>query len=120
MAKKSYQKSSKAGAPLAIPPIPIRTPKSKSSQISDKIRQAIKDLGGDDDDLELINGVDDDDEEPKNDTQQKGKSSDEVSGVNMFRRRKIDMGRAEVGEGGSGGFHEGARFRRGSSSKRSR
>jgi len=36
---------------------------SKSSGISDQLRQAVKDLGGDDEDLELIQGIDDDEEE---------------------------------------------------------
>lgn len=45
--------------------------------ISDALRQAVIDLGGDEEDLDLIDGVDDDDEAP---TQKKTeKSTDEVS-----------------------------------------
>lgn len=45
--------------------------------ISDALRQAVIDLGGDEEDLDLIDGVDDDDEAP---TQKKAeKSTDDVS-----------------------------------------
>ena len=45
------------------------------ANISDQLRQAVKDLGGDDDDLELIQGVDSDDEAPAS----KAKSGQEKS-----------------------------------------
>lgn len=35
---------------------------SSKSDVSDSLRQAVKELGGDDDDLDLIAGVDSDDE----------------------------------------------------------
>lgn len=51
----------------------------KSSKISDELRQAVTDLGGDEEDLELIGGVDEDDEVPSlNSIKGKGKSTDEV------------------------------------------
>lgn len=37
--------------------------KGKSKQVSEELRQAVKDLGGDDDDLELIAGIDSDEEQ---------------------------------------------------------
>lgn len=50
------------------------------SKISDALRQAVKDLGGDDEDLELIQGVEDDGEDIDFTPQAKGKesASDEV------------------------------------------
>ena len=35
--------------------------KGKAAAVSDELRQAVKDLGGDEDDLELIAGIDEDD-----------------------------------------------------------
>jgi ribosome biogenesis protein MAK21 len=37
--------------------------KGKSKQVSEELRQAVKDLGGDDDDLDLIAGIDSDEEQ---------------------------------------------------------
>ena len=55
----------------------------KHSQISEQLRQAVKDLGGDDEDLDLIEGIDDDDEGVSAPINSKGKgkdaSMDEVS-----------------------------------------
>jgi ribosome biogenesis protein MAK21 len=45
--------------------------------ISDELRQAVADLGGDEDDLDLIAGVDNDDGEEV--IASKGKAADEVS-----------------------------------------
>ncbi len=45
--------------------------------ISDELRQAVVDLGGDEDDLDLIAGVDNDDGDEV--TAGKGKAADEVS-----------------------------------------
>ncbi|ORY34646.1 CBF/Mak21 family-domain-containing protein [Naematelia encephala] len=56
------------------------TSEKGKSKISDALRQAVKDLGGDDDDLDLIAGVDSDEEEddPAS-VKGKGKATDEKS-----------------------------------------
>lgn len=53
---------------------------SKGSKVSDQLRQAVKDLGGDEDDLDLIEGIDSDNEDASTPVKQKGneKSMDEV------------------------------------------
>jgi ribosome biogenesis protein MAK21 len=65
---KSFKKGSQAKA-AAPAPQPAQAGKSYQgkpsakpgqSKISDELRQAVKDLGGDDEDLELIAGVDED------------------------------------------------------------
>lgn len=50
-----------------------------SSKISAELRQAVKDLGGDDEDLNLIEGLDGDDDTATIPSKEKGKSSDEAS-----------------------------------------
>lgn len=75
MAKKSKQQHS------AVSPITASNPKIgniKPSKVSDELRQAVKDLGGDEEDLELIAGVDSDDE-TEDAPKKSGKASDEVS-----------------------------------------
>ncbi len=52
--------------------------KPKNSKISAELRQAVKDLGGDDEDLDLIDGVDEDEEVPQVSSKVKGNLSDEV------------------------------------------
>ncbi|OCF43874.1 ribosome biogenesis protein MAK21 [Kwoniella heveanensis CBS 569] len=57
---------------------------TKHSKITDELRQAVKDLGGDDEDLDLIDGIDEEDEDPSSGAASKGKgekkgSSDEKS-----------------------------------------
>ncbi len=47
--------------------------------ISDQLRQAVKDLGGDDSDLELIQGVDDDEDGEESVPSKTVSGSDEVS-----------------------------------------
>jgi ribosome biogenesis protein MAK21 len=76
-------KGSKAAQPAAnasrLNQKPAGTEGSKSgkhSQISEQLRQAVKDLGGDDDDLDLIEGIDDDDEGITAPTGSKGKGKD--------------------------------------------
>ena len=77
----------KKGTKQAGPPASASTSNSatagpsKPSKISDELRQAVKDLGGDDDDLDLIEGVDSDNEDNSAPVKQKGKDSsmDEVS-----------------------------------------
>ena len=116
MAKKSKQTGEKAGAQPTSPPVSIQTPKLKSSQAGDELRRAVKDLGGDDEDLELINGVDEDDEESHDDIQRKGNPSDEVRRIIVCARRvRLDFGRAEIVADGFGGLYERARSRCGSS-----
>jgi ribosome biogenesis protein MAK21 len=48
----------------------------KHSHISEQLRQAVKDLGGDDEDLDLIEGIDDDDEGVPAPVSSKGKGKD--------------------------------------------
>jgi hypothetical protein len=77
----------KKGTKQVAPPVPAPNPASKAgsstkgSKISDELRQAVKDLGGDDDDLDLIDGIDSDNEESAVPVKQRGgeKSMDEVS-----------------------------------------
>ena len=45
------------------------------SKISEELRQAVKDLGGDDEDLQLLQGIDEDDECIEDET---ARSSDQV------------------------------------------
>lgn len=52
-------------APQKSAPKAGKPAKASTSKISDELRKAVKDLGGDDSDLELIAGVDSDDESPQ-------------------------------------------------------
>ena len=72
------------------------TNKSKpTSKVSDELRQAVKDLGGDDEDLELMEGIDEDEEDstPLTGAKGKGKAPDEVSVIVLllFNRRVIEL-----------------------------
>jgi len=53
----------------------VKPKKSQSSKISDELRKAVKDLGGDEEDLELIEGIDEDDDEPSIPAVVKGKGT---------------------------------------------
>lgn len=89
MAKGRGSKSSKLQAAREQPKETSASPakpdvKGKSKQVSDQLRQAVKDLGGDDDDLDLIAGIDESDEELEVKSATKGKKAaegivDEVS-----------------------------------------
>jgi ribosome biogenesis protein MAK21 len=50
--------------------------RKKHAGISDALRQAVLDLGGGEDDLDLIDGIDEDDESPPAPKEDKTKSSD--------------------------------------------
>ncbi|WWD20366.1 hypothetical protein CI109_104842 [Kwoniella shandongensis] len=62
------QKAAASGSALASTSEPKSagpsTTTAKPSKISDELRQVVKDLGGDEEDLKLIEGIDEDDEEP--------------------------------------------------------
>lgn len=53
----------------------VKPKKSQSSKISDELRKAVKDLGGDEEDLELIEGIDEDDDEQSIPAVLKGKGT---------------------------------------------
>ena len=58
----------------------VHTAVSQTKGISDELRQAVKDLGGDEEDLKLIAGIDEDDEsEGIPSIKGKSKASDEVN-----------------------------------------
>ena len=68
MAKGRGSKSTKLQAAREQPKATSASPekpdiKGKSKQVSEELRQAVKDLGGDDDDLDLIAGIDSDEEQ---------------------------------------------------------
>lgn len=85
MAKGRGSKSSKlAAAREATTTAPSETTtapvnKGKAKQVSDELRQAVKDLGGDDDDLDLIAGIDGDSDEEEAMPVTKGKKKDEAT-----------------------------------------
>jgi len=79
MAKKGTKQ---AGQPASTSAASVKAgPSTQGSKISDELRQAVKDLGGDEDDLDLIEGIDSDNEESAVPAKQKvgDKSMDEVS-----------------------------------------
>jgi len=55
---------------------------SKKEKISEELRQAVKDLGGDEDDLKLIEGVDESDEEEESRMVKGGKAAENGKGGN--------------------------------------
>lgn len=73
----SHKGASKGPKPSAKP----AAPKSKGGKISDELRQAVKDLGGDEEDIALIAGVDNDDEADDVPASKGGAKTDEVSGL---------------------------------------
>lgn len=80
MAKGKSRATSKADKPQR--PVKAGKPASKTSD-NEALRQAVKELGGDDDDLDLIAGVDSDDEAaPAN----KSGNIDEVSRISWNMR----------------------------------
>jgi hypothetical protein len=93
---KSFKKGSQASkAPAPQPAQAGRSAQSKASakpgqsKISDELRQAVKDLGGDDEDLELIAGVDEDEaDSDAGPTKAPSKGLSEVSYVGAA----VDMG----------------------------
>jgi ribosome biogenesis protein MAK21 len=81
--KNPTSKAQKPSAPATAAPA---AGAGKKANVSDAFLQAIKDLGGDDSDLDLINGVDDDDEEEFVDdgkNKSKGKQDDVSSGKDI-------------------------------------
>jgi ribosome biogenesis protein MAK21 len=52
---------------------------SKPRHVSDALRQAVKDLGGDDEDLDLIAGIDDSENEDEFESSKKGKKAQDDS-----------------------------------------
>lgn len=66
--------------------------KGKSKQVSEELRQAVKDLGGDDDDLDLIAGIDSDEEQDAAPSTKGKKSSD--GDVDEVSRCSDILGRA--------------------------
>ena len=67
-------------APKATPSTEVteeRTPR----HVSEALRQAVKDLGGDDDDLDLIAGIDDSENEDEFESKKGKKSEDNVDEV---------------------------------------
>lgn len=85
--------------------------KGKAKQISEELRQAVKDLGGDDEDLDLIAGIDDSEDEQESKPNVKGKKAAESS-VDAVRASISVTGSVSlltwlVGtQEGSGGVHE--------------
>lgn len=68
MAKGRGSKSSKLAAAREQPAADSASStkpanKGKAKQVSEELRQAVKDLGGDDEDLDLIAGIDSDEEQ---------------------------------------------------------
>lgn len=59
----------------------VEARRKKHAGISDALRQAVLDLGGGEDDLDLIDGVDEDDDEPA----AKGEKKEPVSEVRIAR-----------------------------------
>ncbi|KAL1412536.1 RNA-binding ribosome biosynthesis protein mak21 [Vanrija albida] len=72
----SSQKGATKGSKQSAKPA---APKTKGGKISDELRQAVKDLGGDEDDIALIAGVDNDDEEDNVPAAKGGAKTDEKS-----------------------------------------
>lgn len=95
MAKGRGSKSTKLQAAREQPRANSQSPekpdtKGKSKQVSDELRQAVKDLGGDDDDLDLIAGIDSDEEQ---DVASSSKGNKPVDGaVDEVRTTKVAVG----------------------------
>ena len=112
-AARGQPKESKATSPSAEE-TPKPDIKGKSKQVNDELRQAVKDLGGDDDDLDLIAGIDSDEEQDTSASSSKGKKAadgdvDEVSFIACvcvrLKRNTYDPTGAQES---LGRFHEGA------------
>ena len=75
-------------APKAAPSTEEVTEAKTPRHVSEALRQAVKDLGGDDDDLDLIAGIDDSENEDEFESK-KGKTSedsvDEVCGLSFLQ-----------------------------------
>jgi ribosome biogenesis protein MAK21 len=71
-------KQRKGGAGASASKPISRTKNEGKSKISDELRQAVMDLGGDDEDLNLIAGVEDDDEGDAAPVKPTGKAVNEV------------------------------------------
>lgn len=84
MAKGKSKGTSRAQKPQQ----PVKAGKASGElDVSDALRQAVKDLGGDDDDLDLIAGVDSDDESPAD-------NASKIDEVRSFTRHGTDRHRS--------------------------
>lgn len=73
----SGQEQQKSTAPGTAAPVGTAgTAQKGKSKATDDFRQAVKDLGGDEEDLALLEGIDEDDAEPSGSS--KGSSAEEV------------------------------------------
>lgn len=68
--QQKHRKSSKRGRKAPPSDVPVAADKGKGKQVAEpesaeraRLRQAIKDLGGDDEDMELLKGIEEDGEE---------------------------------------------------------
>lgn len=79
MAKGRGSKSTKLQAARdgTAPEKPQAVDSAKTKNVSDALRQAVKDLGGDDEDLDLIAGIDDSENEEELQPAKKGKKGDD-------------------------------------------
>ena len=68
-------------APKAAPPTEEVTEAKTPRHVSEALRQAVKDLGGDDDDLDLIAGIDDSENEDEFESKKGKKAEDTVDEV---------------------------------------
>ena len=84
MTKKPDHKREKAQRNPSPTALPL---KPSSNKISDELRQAVKDLGGDEEDLDLIEGIDEGEDESSVPIKNKGRSSDEVHNTPIAKFR---------------------------------
>jgi ribosome biogenesis protein MAK21 len=92
MANRAAKSSAKATSSNTTP-LAVTKAKGKGGKgLSEALRQAVKDLGGDEEDLELIDGVDDDEGDGPSLPKEKGKGNamDEVGG-HEFQASKMLM-----------------------------
>jgi ribosome biogenesis protein MAK21 len=68
-------------APKAAPSTEEVTEQKTPRHVSEALRQAVKDLGGDDDDLDLIAGIDDSENEDEFESKKGKKAEDTVDEV---------------------------------------
>jgi len=68
-------------APKAVPSTEEVTEAKTPRHVSEALRQAVKDLGGDDDDLDLIAGIDDSENEDEFESKKGKKAEDTVDEV---------------------------------------
>lgn len=104
MAKRGSKSTKLQAAQAASGQVPAEANKNTSGKApSDQLRQAVKELGGDDEDLDLIAGIDESDEEvvPKQ-SKGKEKATDEVRVI------KVPKLIADIVTQGSGRLYEGS------------